>query len=101
MYTCCNLLTKAVASFPGSPSVQMKNRKKGGQPGKIYYIRNFMNLITCRRTNELAHTLLTEYTRSVAKVLWLTDETRWHYALLAVRNAMVSIHRHVNIRKSH
>ena len=44
--------------------------------GKIYHVRNVIgreNLITCGRTNEFALALLTEYTRSVAKALWLTE----------------------------
>ena len=65
-----------IASFPGSPRAQTKNRKERGEPGKIYHVRNVIgreNLITCGRTNEFAHALLTEYTRSVAKALWLTE----------------------------
>ena len=64
-----------VALFPGSPHARTKNRKERGEPGKIYHVRNVIgreNLITCGRTNEFAHAL-TEYTRSVAKALWLTE----------------------------
>ena len=64
-----------VASFPGSPRVRMKNQKERGEHGKIYHVRNIIgreNLITCGRANEFAHAL-TEYTRSVAKALWLTE----------------------------
>ena len=46
------------------------------EPGKIHHLRNVIgrdNLITSQRTNELAHALWTEYTRSVAKALWLTE----------------------------
>ena len=65
-----------LASFPGSPRARTKNRKERGEPGKIYHVRNVIgreNLITSRRTNELTHALWTEYTRSVAKALWLTE----------------------------
>ena len=54
----------------------MKNQKEKGEPGKIYHLRNVIgreNFITCGRMNEFAHALLTEYTRSVAKALWLTE----------------------------
>ena len=55
-------------------SPRTKNQKERGEPGKIYHVRNVIgreNLITCGRTNEsVAHALLTEYTRSVAKALW-------------------------------
>ena len=50
-----------LASFPGSPRAQMKNRKEKGEPGKIYHVRNVIgreDLITSGRTNELAHALL-------------------------------------------
>ena len=43
---------------------------------KIYHVRNVIdreNLITCGRTNELTHALMTEYTCSVAEALWLTE----------------------------
>ena len=72
----CQCYRLGVASFPGSPCTQMKNGKERGEPGKIYHVRNVIgreNLITCGRTNELAHALLTEYTHSVAKALWLTE----------------------------
>ena len=65
-----------VTSFPGSPRERTKNQKEMGEPGKIYHVRNVIgrdNLITCGRTNKFAHALLTEYTRSVAKALWLTE----------------------------
>ena len=56
------------------------------------------NLITCGRTNELAHALLTEYTRSVMKAFKADrtgqDSTMLHY--LAVQQAMVSVHRPVH-----
>ena len=65
-----------VASFPGSPRARTKSGKERGEPGKIYHVRNVIgreNLITCGRTNEHAHALLTEYTRSVVKALRLTE----------------------------
>ena len=49
--------------------------KERGEPCIIYHVRNVIgkeNLITCGRMNEL--TLLTEYTDSVAKALWLTEQ---------------------------
>ena len=54
----------------------MKNQKERGEPGKIYHMRNVIgreNLITSGQTNELTHALWTEYARSVAKALWLTE----------------------------
>ena len=66
-----------LASFPGSPHTQTKNQKERGEPGKIYHVRNVIgreNLITCGWTNELARALLKEYTRSVMKALWLTEQ---------------------------
>ena len=68
--------TTFVASFAGSPRARTKNRKERGEPGKIYRVRNVIgreNLITCGQMNEFAHTLLTAYTRSVAKALWLPE----------------------------
>ena len=65
-----------LASFPGTPRVRTKNQKERGEPGKIYHVRNVIgreNLITYGQTNKFAHALLTEYTRSVAKALWLTE----------------------------
>ena len=65
-----------LASFPGSPHTQMKNREERREPGKIYHVRNVIsreNLIISGRTNELTHALWTEYTRSAAKALWLTE----------------------------
>ena len=59
-----------------SPHVNEKSKGERGEPGKIYHVRNVIgreNLITCGRTNKFAHALLTEYTRSVAKALWLTE----------------------------
>ena len=53
-----------------------KSKGKGREPGKIYHVRYVIgreNLITSGRTNELTHALWTEYTRSVAKALWLTE----------------------------
>ena len=52
-----------IASFPGSPHARMKNRKERGELGKIYHVRNVIgreNLITCGRTNELAHAVWTD-----------------------------------------
>ena len=70
------LQSHPLALFPGSPRVRTKNRKERGEHGKIYHMRNVIgreNLITCGQTNELAHALWTEYTRSVAIALWLTE----------------------------
>ena len=55
---------------------ERKNRKERGEPGKIYHVRNSIGrekLITSGRTNELAYTLWTEYTCSIAKALWLAE----------------------------
>ena len=70
------MYTNILASFPGSPRARTKSGKERGEPGKIYHVRNVIgreNLITCGRTNEHAHALLTEYTRSVVKALRLTE----------------------------
>ena len=90
--------TALVASFPGSPRARMKNRKERGEPGKIYHVRNVIgreNLITCGRTNELAHAVRTEYSCDsfMADRMGL-DGTMLHY--LAVRKDMVSLHRPVH-----
>ena len=89
---------KSLASFPGSPRARTKNRKEWGEPGKIYHVRNVIgreNLITCGRTNELAHAVWTEYSCDsfMADRMGL-DGTMLHY--LAVRKAMVSLHRPVH-----
>ena len=71
-----SLCITLLASFPGSPRTQTKNRKERGEPGKIYHVRNVIgreSLITCGRMNELAHAVWTEYIRSVAIALWLTE----------------------------
>ena len=71
-----SLLSFLLALFPGSPHMRTKNQKEKGEPGKIYHMRNVTgrgNLITSGRTNELAHTLWTEYTRSIVKALWLIE----------------------------
>ena len=49
--------------------MQTKNQKERGEPGKSFIMRetNGENLITSGRKNELAHTLRTEYSRSVVK----------------------------------
>ena len=52
-----------LASFPGSPRARTKNRKEGGEPDKIYHVRNVIgreDLITCGRTNKLAHAVWTD-----------------------------------------
>ena len=66
-----------LALFPGSPREQTKNGKERGEPSKIHHMRNVTvreNLITCGLTNELACALLTEYTCSVTKALWLAQQ---------------------------
>ena len=87
-----------IASFPGSPRARTKNRKERREPGKIYHVRNVIgreNLITCGRTNELAHAAWTEYSCDsfMADRMGL-DSTMLHY--LAVRKAMVSVYRHIH-----
>ena len=55
---------------------EQKIRKERGEPGKIYHVRNVIgreSLITCGQTNELAHTVWTEYICSVAIALWPTE----------------------------
>ena len=46
-----------------SPRANEKSKERG-EPGRIYHVRNVIgreNLITCGRTNELAHAVRTEY----------------------------------------
>ena len=87
-----------VASFPGSPRARTKNRRKGGEPGRIYHVRNVIgreNLITCGRTNEVAHAVWTECScDSFMPDRMGLDGTMLHY--LAVRKAMVSVHKPVH-----
>ena len=81
---------------------QTKNGKERGEPGKIYHMRNVIgreNLITCGWTNELAHALLTWIYSFSRESFYMADRTELdsttvHY--LAVRLAMVSIHRPVH-----
>ena len=85
-----------LASFPGSPRANEKSKKRG-EPGRIYHVRNVIgreNLITCGRTNELAHAVQIEYSHDsfMADRMEL-DGTMLHY--LAVRKAMVSVQKPV------
>ena len=48
-----------------SPRANEKSKERG-EPGRIYHVRNVIgreNLITCGRTNELAHAVRTEDSR--------------------------------------
>ena len=89
-----------LASFPGSPRARTKRGKERGEPGKIYHVRNVIgreNLITCGRTNEHAHALLTIYSFSGESFMadrTGLDSTMLHY--LAVQRAMVSVNRPVH-----
>ena len=89
-----------LASFPGSPRARTKSGKERGEPGKIYHVRNVIgreNLITCGRTNEHAHALLTIYSFSRESFMadrTGLDSTMLHY--LAVQRAMVSVNRPVH-----
>ena len=97
-YSFCYILL--VASFPGSPRARTKSGKERGEPGKIYHVRNVIgreNLITCGRTNEHAHALLTIYSFSRESFMadrTGLDSTMLHY--LAVQRAMVSVNRPVH-----
>ena len=80
-----------------SPCANEKSKERG-EPGRIYHVRNVIgreNLITCGRTNELAHAVWTEYSCNsfMADRMGL-DGTMLHY--LAVRKAMVSVHKPVH-----
>ena len=80
-----------------SPRANEKSKKRG-EPGRIYHVRNVIgreNLITCGRTNELAHAVRTEYSCDsfMADRMGL-DGTMLHY--LAVRKAMVNVHKPVH-----
>ena len=80
-----------------SPHANEKSKERG-EPGRIYHARNVIgreNLITCGRTNELAHALRTEYSCDsfMADRMGL-DGTMLHY--LAVRKAIVSVHKPVH-----
>ena len=88
--------TNVLASFPGSPHARTKNRKERGEPGKIHHVRNVIgreNLITCRRTNELAHAVWTD------TVVQLCGTMLLHYH--AVRKAMVSVHRPIHSKTNY
>ena len=80
-----------------SPRANEKSKERG-EPGRIYHVRNVIgreNLITCGRTNELAHAVRTEDSRDsfMADRMGL-DGTMLHY--LAVRKATVSVHKPVH-----
>ena len=80
-----------------SPRANEKSKERG-EPGRIYHVRNVIgreDLITCGRTNELAHALRTECSCDsfMADRMGL-DSTILHY--LAVRKAMVSVHKPVH-----
>ena len=80
-----------------SPRANEKSKERG-EPGRIYHVRNVIgreNLITCGRTNELAHVVRTEYSCDsfMADRMGL-DGTMLHY--LAVRKATVSVHKSVH-----
>ena len=84
--------------------MRTKNGKERGEPGKIYHVRNVIgreNLITCGRTNELTHALLTEYTRSVMKALWLTEGNRQHYVTLPSSTASYGERRQTRTFENH
>ena len=78
----------------------MKNRKERGEPGKIHHVRNIIgieNLITCGRMNELAHAVRTDTVFNCDSFyMGDLDGTMLHY--LAVRKAMVSVHRPVHLK---
>ena len=80
-----------------SPRANEKSKERG-EPGRIYHVRNVIgrkNLITCGRTNELAHAVRTEYScDSFMADRMELDGTMLHY--LAVRKAMVSVHKPVH-----
>ena len=80
-----------------SPRANEKSKERG-EPGRIYHVTNVIgreNLITCGRTNELAHAVRTEDSRDsfMADRMGL-DGTMLHY--LAVRKATVSVHKPVH-----
>ena len=80
-----------------SPLANVKSKERG-EPGRIYHVRNVIgreDLITCGRTNELAHAVRTECSCDsfMADRMGL-DGTMLHY--LAIRKAMVSVHKPVH-----
>ena len=67
MHNCANMIHASLV--PRLSRRVNEKSKERREPGKIYPVRNVIggkNLITRGRTNELAHVLWTEYTRSVA-----------------------------------
>ena len=94
--------TPSLASFPGSPHARTKSGKERGEPGKIYHVRNVIgreNSITCGRTNEHTHALLTIYSFSRESFMadrTGLDSTMLHY--LAVQRVMVSVNRPVPLK---
>ena len=81
-----------LVSFPGYPSVQMK-RKVGRLVKFITWETSCVgrvDLNTFGRTNEFAHTLLMEYTRSIVRALLHGDRTGWNGATLQSPGSDVS-----------
>ena len=80
-----------------SPRANEKSKERG-EPGRIYHVRNVIgreDLITCGRTNELAHAVRTECSCDsfMADRMGL-DGTMLHY--LPVWKATVSVHKPVH-----
>ena len=60
LHTVCVLMV-ANSLVPRLSPTRTKNRKERGEPVKIHHVIGRENLITCGRTNELAHAVRTEY----------------------------------------
>ena len=80
-----------------SPRANEKSKERG-EPGRICHVRNVIgreDLITCGRTNKLAHAVRTECScDSFMAVRMGLDGAMLHY--LAVQKAMVSVHKPVH-----
>ena len=77
--------------------MQTKNRKEGGEPGKIYHVRNIPgkeNLITCERAKlTCPHFIVNIYLFSCESFMadrTKLDGTTLHY--LAAPQVMLSVH---------
>ena len=95
----CVVRWNEVASFPGPPHAQTKNRKERGDPGKIYYVRNVIGReLNYMWANEWTHPpCMDRYSRSVA----IAGGPRWHYATLLGSTESYGEHTQTRTFESH
>ena len=70
------LLVLLIPNTTSKPCYYIYTNSTGTSPLKL------LTTCTCRRTNELAHTLLTNYTVYLQRLYGQQNGTRWHYATL-------------------